>query len=171
MEVMTMDKEITLERFKAIVDAYGASAERWPPSERKGALALLAASPEARACLAEASALDGLLANSPAGAPSAELIERLVAARPRPALASAPSRKSRGFFGDLLAAVWPYGSPALPTGALAASIMLGVALGSVSEISVLDDSQTVLASDETETGDRLISLALADVTWPEEWMQ
>ena len=166
-----MDKEVTLERFMTIVDAYGASAERWPASERRGALALLSASSEARTRLAEAKALDGLLAVAPAGAPSAQLIERLMAARPRPALAPVPAGKSRGLFGELVAAVWPYGSPALPTGALAASIMLGVAFGSVSEIPVLDGSQAVRASDEMETGDRLISLALADVTWPEEWMQ
>ena len=57
-----MDKEVTLERFMTIVDAYGASAERWPASERRGALALLSASSEARTRLAEAKALDGLLA-------------------------------------------------------------------------------------------------------------
>ena len=78
-----MDKEVTLERFMTIVDAYGASAERWPASERRGALALLSASSEARTRLAEAKALDGLLAVAPAGAPSAQLIERLMAARPR----------------------------------------------------------------------------------------
>lgn len=167
-----MDREITLERFAAIVDAYGASPMRWPVAERGAAEALLAASTEARALLSDARMLDGMLAVAPVEAPSAALVERLMAARPRAAAAPAATAKPQGFFRELIGAIWPYGSPALPTGALAASIMLGVALGSVSEIAVLNTtSTTVTASDETETGDRLIALALADVTWPEEWMQ
>lgn len=166
-----MDKEITLERFAAIVDAYGASPERWPAPERSAADALLAASAPARALLAEARMLDGLLAAAPLEAPSDALVERLMAARPRALAALAPAAKPRGLFRELVDAIWPYGSPALPTGALAASIVLGVALGSVSEISVLNGSATATAAAETETGDRLISLALADVTWPEEWIQ
>lgn len=166
-----MDREITLERFAAIVDAYGASPMRWPVDERGAAEALLAVSAEARALLADARMLDGMLASAPVEAPSGALVERLMAARPR--VAAAPvAAKPQGFFRELIAAIWPYGSPALPTGALAASIVLGVALGSVSEIAVLDaTSSAVTASDETETGDRLIALALADITWPEEWMQ
>lgn len=166
-----MDREITLERFAAIVDAYGASPMRWPVAERSAAEALLAVSAEARALLADARMLDGMLASAPVEAPSSALVERLMAARPR-AAASPVAAKPQGFFRELIAVIWPYGSPALPTGALAASIVLGVALGSVSEIAVLDTvSPQVTASDETETGDRLIALALADITWPEEWMQ
>lgn len=167
-----MDREITLERFAAIVDAYGASPMRWPVDERGPAEALLAVSAEARALLADARMLDGMLASAPVEAPSGALVERLMAARPRAAAAPATAERTQGFFRELIAAIWPYGSPALPTGALAASIVLGVALGSVSEIAVLDaTSPAVTASDETETGDRLIALALADITWPEEWMQ
>lgn len=166
-----MDREITLERFAAIVDAYGASPMRWPVAERGAAEALLAASAEARALLGDARMLDGMLAAAPVEAPSAALVERLMAARPRAAAAPAAARP-KSFFRELIGAIWPYGSPALPAGALAASIMLGVALGSVSEIAVINTtSTTVTASDETENGDRLIALALADITWPEEWMQ
>lgn len=171
MELKAMDREITLERFTAIVDAYGASPARWPSGERRAAEALLAVSADARALLAEACALDGMLAAAPVEAPSGALVERLMASRPRPATAKVSSPKQQGFFRELISAIWPYGSPALPTGALAASIMLGIALGSVSEIAVLDGNQIAAASDEAEAGDRLIALALADITWPEEWMQ
>lgn len=165
-----MDKEVTLERFAAIVDAYGASPPRWPLDERRAAEALLAASADARSLLAEARKLDGLLAAAPVEAPSGALVARLMAARPRAAL-HLSAGKSRGFFRELISAIWPYGSPAVPAGALAASIVLGIALGSVSEIAVLDGNQMVAVSEEAETGDRLIALALADFTWPEEWMQ
>jgi hypothetical protein len=169
MELKTMKSEITLERFGAIVDAYGASPMRWPAEERAAAEALLAASAQARAMLADARMLDGMLAAAPVEAPSDALVARLMAARPRGIAAPARPAKSQGFFRELVASVWPYGSPVLPAGALAASLVLGVALGTLSEFTVIDSSLTVTASDETEAGDRLIALALADVTWPEEW--
>ena len=75
-----MDREITLERFAAIVDAYGASPMRWPVAERSAAEALLAVSAEARALLADARMLDGMLASAPVEAPSSALVERLMAA-------------------------------------------------------------------------------------------
>ena len=128
-----MNREISLERFAAIVDAYGASPMRWPADERGAAEALLAFSADARALLDEARMLDGVLAAAPVEVPSDALVARLMAARPRPAT-PVPAGKPRSIFRELISAIWPYGSPAIPAGALAASIMLGIALGSVSEI-------------------------------------
>ncbi|MDX5367022.1 MAG: hypothetical protein LPK88_11300 [Alphaproteobacteria bacterium] len=170
MELTTMKSEISLERLEAIIDAYGASPMRWPAGERAAAEALLAASVEARSLLADARMLDGMLAAAPVEAPSDALVARLMAARPRGAAAPAGPARPQGFFRELVASVWPYGSPVLPAGALAASIMLGVALGSVSEFTVIDGGLTASASEEADTDDRLIALALADITWPEEWM-
>ena len=99
------------------------------------------------------------------------MLFRSMAARPR-AVAVAPAPlQDKGVFRRLIEALWPYGSPVVPTGALAASIMLGVALGSVSEVSVIGMSAASAASVEMETGERLVALALADTAWPEEWMQ
>lgn len=165
-----MNREISLERFAAIVDAYGASPMRWPADERGAAEALLAISADARALLDEARMLDGVLAAAPVEAPSDALVARLMAARPRPAT-PVPAGKPRSIFRELISAIWPYGSPAIPAGALAASIMLGIALGSVSEIAVLNGSQIAAASGESEADERLIALALADIDWPEEWIQ
>ncbi|MEW6089405.1 MAG: hypothetical protein AB1647_00595 [Pseudomonadota bacterium] len=170
MELKTMNREISLERFAAIVDAYGASPMRWPADERGAAEALLAFSADARALLDEARMLDGVLAAAPVEAPSDALVARLMAARPRPAT-PVPAGKPRSIFRELISAIWPYGSPAIPAGALAASIMLGIALGSVSEIAVLNGSQIAAASGESEADERLIALALADIDWPEEWIQ
>jgi hypothetical protein len=170
MELKTMNREISLERFAAIVDAYGASPMRWPADERGAAEALLAISADARALLDEARMLDGVLAAAPVEVPSDALVARLMAARPRPAT-PVPAGKPRSIFRELISAIWPNGSPAIPAGALAASIMLGIALGSVSEIAVLNGSQIAAASGESEADERLIALALADIDWPEEWIQ
>ena len=61
-----MTQTLSLERFRALVEAYGARPEVWPASEREAALSLCAASPEARALVAAESLLDAELA---AGAP------------------------------------------------------------------------------------------------------
>ncbi len=53
--------DMRLERLKAIIEAYGAHAARWPEAEREAALACLEAQPEAQAWLAEARALDGMM--------------------------------------------------------------------------------------------------------------
>lgn len=162
---------MTLERFAAIVDAYGAAPARWPADERAAAEALLAVTPAAQALAVEAAELDLMFAAAPVEAPSAALVERLMAARPRAAVVVPTPQEDKGFFRRLIEVLWPYGSPAIPTGALAASIMLGLVLGSVTEVSVLNLSPANAAAAEMETGERLVALALADATWPEEWMQ
>lgn len=52
---------MTPDRFATLIDAYGASPERWPASERQAALAYLRATPAAQALVAEAGRLDALL--------------------------------------------------------------------------------------------------------------
>ena len=52
---------MNLDRFKRLIDAAGASPDRWPGKEREEALALLNISPEARQQLEQAEALDTLL--------------------------------------------------------------------------------------------------------------
>lgn len=170
-----MRSEMTFKRLGEIVDAYGASPARWPEAERSAAEALLAVSAEARALVEEAGRFDALLDMAPAGVPSAALAGRLMAARPRPAAPSgrpvAPRRRATGILGALLETVWPYGSPAFPAGALAAALVLGLALGSTSNISLLQPETSVAAASGDQTGEGLIALAMADQAWPEEWMQ
>jgi hypothetical protein len=165
-----MQKEIAIERLREIVDAWGASPSRWPEAERGPAEALLARSVDARRLVDEAARLDALLDAAPVEAPSGALIARLMAARPRP-VAGAPSvaRAPRGRWRGLIDAVWPYGSAAIPAGTLAASIMLGVMVGSTADLSPLTETETTVA--ETTADDQLIALAMADLEWPEEWMQ
>lgn len=70
------------ERLSAILETYGADPKRWPAEERAAAEALLATGVGAEA-LAEARALDALLAEDDAGAPSDLLMARLKRAAPR----------------------------------------------------------------------------------------
>lgn len=87
-----------LERFAELLAAYGAGAERWPESEREAAEALLAASPEARAALADARRLDRMLDALPN--PAAGLDPGLVAARAiaRSQAAAGAGASRRGFW-------------------------------------------------------------------------
>ena len=52
---------VSANRFKAIVDAYGADPDRWPEGERDAALRFMTQDARAEAWLDEAMAIDGLL--------------------------------------------------------------------------------------------------------------
>jgi hypothetical protein len=71
---------MTIARLRTILDAYGAAASRWPEEEREAALALIAQSPEARAAVAGAAALDATLASYANPAENAVNPLKLVAA-------------------------------------------------------------------------------------------
>jgi hypothetical protein len=74
---------MTPDRFRRLTEAYGASPEHWPPTERAGAEALIARQdPEALAALAEARALDLMLTTHAIAAPEPEVIRRIVASAP-----------------------------------------------------------------------------------------
>ena len=56
---------MSMERFKRLLDAYGADARRWPEADWTRAQSLLSASPEARKEWSRAAALDSLLDHHP----------------------------------------------------------------------------------------------------------
>jgi hypothetical protein len=87
-EVLAM---MTLERLRQILDAYGASPERWPAAERDAALALLDSTPEARAARNVAARLDAALDLAPAADASDELTARVLAELPGAVADVAPS--------------------------------------------------------------------------------
>lgn len=74
--------EMTLQRLRQLLDAYGATPDRWPAEERAAALALLASSVEARAQRDAAARLDTLLDLAPVVPPSVELAARILTATP-----------------------------------------------------------------------------------------
>lgn len=56
---------MSMERFKRLLDAYGADARRWPEADWTRAQSLLSSSPEARKEWSRAAALDSLLDHHP----------------------------------------------------------------------------------------------------------
>lgn len=54
---------MTRDRLRTLIEAYGADRRRWPVEERDAAETLLKDDPAARALIAEAAALDALLAH------------------------------------------------------------------------------------------------------------
>src|SRR5476649_1025275 len=67
-----------LDRFRELLDAYGAEPGRWPANERGSAKVLLAENPEAARLRGQAAAVDGLL-NRATLAPPVIDAERLIA--------------------------------------------------------------------------------------------
>jgi anti-sigma-K factor RskA len=121
---MTSDT-MTLDRLRAIVDAYGADPARWPAAERTAGEALLAGSAAARALVAEAADLDAALDALPALQPTPAMRRAVLAAAPRPPTPSLLARMREGwrdFFGEL-------GGWRLAGGVLAASLVLGIVSG------------------------------------------
>jgi hypothetical protein len=117
-----------LARFRALLEAYGAEARRWPAAERAGALALLQESPEAEAARIETARLDSLLDRAPPTSPpriaAAELARRVTVA------SQETVRPYR--IGDML---W------LRAVGLAAAALVGLVVGA-SQLADFNDSST-----------------------------
>mgnify|MGYP000244481956 CR=1 FL=1 len=147
-------------RAREVLDAYGADEKRWPEADRDAVRQAIAADPVLAKRQAEEAEMDALLALVPAEAPSYALQTRILA-----------TQKDEGVGGlgvvkRLLELLWPYGSAAIPAGALAASVLLGAASGGLttatSENWGDDQSYDVLA---LALGD----MALGDTALTEEW--
>ena len=110
---------MTIERFRDLLDAYGANPARWPQAERASALALLEMSAEARSlCDAEA-AFDGLIDFADTAPVTAQLEARILATQAR----------GRAGIPKILTDLWPGRSAWVPATALALSLALGLAVG------------------------------------------
>lgn len=78
-------------RFKALTEAYGGDLARWPEAERDAAAAFLAEHPEeAASTLADAAALDQLLASAGGAEASPSLEEAILASAPIAEPAASP---------------------------------------------------------------------------------
>jgi len=81
---MNQPSTMSLERLRALLDAYGANPDRWPPGERMAALALLEQSPQAQRWRNASASVDALLDHAPGFEVSTTLIDRILAAAPTP---------------------------------------------------------------------------------------
>lgn len=131
------DERMQLERFRDLVDAYGARPTRWPEAERASAVALLQGSAEAQALLREANRLDQVLDRAPKLEPSAALFGKVLAGR----------QDTAGWWRGLLGAI-PVWQPAM---ALFLAAVLGLGLGS---------SGTLVPRDEVVVDVAALSLAV-----------
>jgi hypothetical protein len=126
---------MTPERFRALLDAYGADPRRWPEAERDAARAFAATDAAALRVGRDAAAMldRGLDAHEVAGADAA-LIERIVAMGPSTIRAprAAPARPRQW--------LWPRAGWALTglAGALAGALVVSVALGERSAAAAID---------------------------------
>ena len=81
-----MSEPLTIDRFRALADAYGGVIARWPGNVAEEALRL-SNTPEGGAALAEALVLDEMLDLWSVPPPSAVLAKRISLGTPRPSLA------------------------------------------------------------------------------------
>ena len=72
------------ERFQTLAGAYGGDLLRWPSSEQAAARAFMAGDPRCADWLAEAFALDSLLAAAPQSHQNDLLRERIIRSAPKP---------------------------------------------------------------------------------------
>ena len=110
-----------LDRFRELLEAYGAEPRRWPANERAMAQALLGENPQARDIRAKAATIDALLdRNAPLAPPiiDAEILIGQITDKPQAqVLAFRPTRRpATGSF-------W------LKVGSLAAAAMIGFLVG------------------------------------------
>jgi hypothetical protein len=166
---------MTVAEIGQLLDVYGADRMRWPTEARTAAAQLVARDAEARRLLAEAEALDRVLGSAPVPGlvVEAALAERIVAAAQRsprivkleearpvaaapvqavgpPAAATAGPRRA-----------WLLGRQARAVGLLAASLVVGVVLGS-SELTPQLLPELADMAGLTSDGGGLIQVALSD---------
>jgi hypothetical protein len=126
-----------LDRFRSLVDAYGANQARWPEAERAAAVTLAQGSAEAQALLRDAARLDEVLDLAPSVAPSTALLGAVLARQ----------QGATGWWRALLGAmpIWQ------PAAALVLAAILGLGLGS---------SGTLMPRDEVVVDVAALSLAV-----------
>jgi len=155
-----------IDRFAAILDAYGAEPPRWPTAERAAAQSLLAVSPEAQALHASAARLDRLLTASVAPAPSAAVRAAILQAAPR-GIQAPPSgavETLRGLWQALLGTLTGELGGWRPAGAaLGVALLLGVAAGGTVGTQSSGTRSTTAAEESVD----FVQLALFDDAYAE----
>ncbi len=140
---------MSLERFAALADAFGADMRRWPAADRAAAHDLAQASLSARACLAAADALDAALDQSRVTAPSAETYQRILAQAPKPRMIRPRAADAAAARSRLLR--WLSGLGAV--GVLTCGAMAGAAVVAVSGPAHIDSDSLAGLYDQTNSLD------------------
>ena len=125
---------MNIDRFKVLLDGYGAEPARWPATERAAAEAFARTSPEAALLIAAARALDRTLECMPTAAPALDPVAVAAAASAAPQRRARQPRRSGFGFG----LAWPN------LAGLAAAMVVGFVVGWNGMIRPLDTT-TALA--------------------------
>jgi hypothetical protein len=129
---------MTPERFRVLLQAYGADLQRWPDDERSEARALAAQdSPELRRCLAEEAALDGWLDDHTLAGPDEALVRRIATATTPAAVPAAVAGRGSWWRAG---GWWPGAGLTITglAGALAGALLVSVALRQVAPSAAID---------------------------------
>ncbi len=141
---------MTPDRFRELIDAYGAEPGRWPANERAAALAFANADVRARAMLGEAKGLDTLISGMQIKPPVIDTA-RIVAAAAR--LAQEPDTSNVVAFASMRrltrpVMVWARGA------ALAAATVCGFIIG-MSDQGGLSDANALDLLDQVQAEDTI----------------
>lgn len=160
---------MTPHRVKVIIDAYGADTRRWPADERDAASGLIARDHDLSVYLQQASQLDGLLAAAPTPHVPAGLAQVIMANAESPRTAP-----GGGSFGArlrvFLGRFWPDQSLWQPAMGLAASLAIGVWVGTLDIIPVTDLSTFTETASVLPTGDDGLLILYGDGSNLQEWV-
>lgn len=116
---MSERNDITPERLRHLLDAYGAEPSRWPSGERDAMQALLARSPELASWQRRAAALDGLLDEATLPTADRRFMDGLADAAGTPV------------WRQWTVLIWPFGPIWKPALGLTTAALLGAVLGYV----------------------------------------
>ncbi len=160
----------SLERLVQVLAAYGAEPARWPAEERVELVAIASEYPDAR--MRSAAQLDTVLDALPAVGISADLTQKVIAAVP-PSTVMVPVIKPT--LTEWLADLWSWEPAWRPAAALASVVLIGIALGVVSQPPAQDhpaidkvvEIEIVWETDFDFTDDELVIGYASDVefTW------
>jgi hypothetical protein len=148
------------DRAKHMLETYGADLSRWPHTDRDELLQVIKDDHVLSAMMRDEQALDELLNQAPNVVPSLSLQSRILSAQSGDEGVAGTNFLPKTLK-QVLDVLWPFGSAAIPAGALVAAIALGGSIG----------FSTGVASDgwsEEGTYD-VVALALGDSTLLEEW--
>lgn len=122
---------LNIERFSAIVDAYGGDPCRWPVEEREAAQTLLACSVQAQAICDQARQLDQILGAQPV--PDFDPLLRRLERQPRPSVIPPRTRSPQGVFERVLIWLLPPRQSVMqwwrPAALACVPLLLGLVLG------------------------------------------
>jgi hypothetical protein len=138
---------MNIDRFKVLLDGYGADPTRWPAAERAAAEAFARTSPEAASLMAAARALDGALACLPPAAPVLDPVAVAAAASAAPQHRARQPRRSGFGFGF----AWPNFA------GLAAAMAVGFVVGWNGIIEPLDTSMTLADASPLSTTEEMLT--------------